>query len=121
MIITISGLLLAGISGLFYYPWPKLLAYLSGALQIAIISWLDDFYSLPSSIRFSIHCTAALVVVLGFGFWNIIEFPIWGRVNLGLIGLPVTFFWIVGLTNSYNFMDGIDGIAGGQALVAGLS
>jgi UDP-N-acetylmuramyl pentapeptide phosphotransferase/UDP-N-acetylglucosamine-1-phosphate transferase len=28
--------------------------------------------------------------------------------------------WIVGLTNAYNFMDGIDGIAGGQALVAGL-
>jgi UDP-N-acetylmuramyl pentapeptide phosphotransferase/UDP-N-acetylglucosamine-1-phosphate transferase len=29
-------------------------------------------------------------------------------------------FWIVGLTNAYNFMDGIDGIAGGQAVVAGL-
>ncbi len=119
--VTLIGLLLARISGLFLYPWPKLLAYLSGALQIAMISWLDDFYSLSSSIRFCVHCSAALIVVLGIGFWNIIEFPIWGRVDLGLIGPPITFFWIVGLTNSYNFMDGIDGIAGGQALVAGLS
>jgi UDP-N-acetylmuramyl pentapeptide phosphotransferase/UDP-N-acetylglucosamine-1-phosphate transferase len=39
---------------------------------------------------------------------------------LGWLGLILIFFWIVGLTNSYNFMDGIDGIAGGQAVVAGL-
>src|SRR6185436_11775719 len=36
------------------------------------------------------------------------------------LGFTITFFWIVGLTNAYNFMDGIDGIAGGQALVAGI-
>ena len=34
---------------------------------------------------------------------------------------PLAFLWIVGLTNAYNFMDGIDGIAGGQAVVAGLA
>jgi UDP-N-acetylmuramyl pentapeptide phosphotransferase/UDP-N-acetylglucosamine-1-phosphate transferase len=36
-------------------------------------------------------------------------------------GLPLAVVWIVGLTNAYNFMDGIDGIAGGQAVVAGLA
>ena len=41
-------------------------------------------------------------------------------MSLGRLGLIITFLWIVGLTNAYNFMDGIDGIAGGQAVVAGL-
>jgi UDP-N-acetylmuramyl pentapeptide phosphotransferase/UDP-N-acetylglucosamine-1-phosphate transferase len=33
----------------------------------------------------------------------------------------LTFVWIVGLTNAYNFMDGIDGLAAGQAVIAGLA
>jgi UDP-N-acetylmuramyl pentapeptide phosphotransferase/UDP-N-acetylglucosamine-1-phosphate transferase len=32
----------------------------------------------------------------------------------------ITFFWVMGLINAYNFMDGIDGLAGVQAVVAGL-
>ena len=39
---------------------------------------------------------------------------------MGWAGLPLTFVWIVGFTNAYNFMDGIDGIAGSQAVAAGL-
>jgi UDP-N-acetylmuramyl pentapeptide phosphotransferase/UDP-N-acetylglucosamine-1-phosphate transferase len=39
---------------------------------------------------------------------------------LGWLGIPLTLAWIVGLTNAYNFMDGIDGIAAGQAIVAGI-
>jgi len=43
-----------------------------------------------------------------------------GPVALGWLAGPLAFLWLVGLTNAYNFMDGIDGIAGGQAVVAGL-
>jgi UDP-N-acetylmuramyl pentapeptide phosphotransferase/UDP-N-acetylglucosamine-1-phosphate transferase len=39
---------------------------------------------------------------------------------LGWLGLIITFFWIIWLTNAYNFMDGIDGIAGTQGLTAGI-
>ena len=38
---------------------------------------------------------------------------------LGWAGGLITFLWITSLTNAYNFMDGIDGIAAGQAVVAG--
>jgi UDP-N-acetylmuramyl pentapeptide phosphotransferase/UDP-N-acetylglucosamine-1-phosphate transferase len=34
---------------------------------------------------------------------------------------PLTVLWIIGMTNAFNFMDGIDGMCGGQALVAGLA
>ena len=43
-----------------------------------------------------------------------------GELQLGVVGILITFFWIIGLTNAYNFMDGIDGMAGGVALSAGI-
>jgi FlaA1/EpsC-like NDP-sugar epimerase len=46
--------------------------------------------------------------------------PELGTLNLAWAGALATFVWIVGVTNAYNFMDGIDGIAAGQAVVAGL-
>jgi UDP-N-acetylmuramyl pentapeptide phosphotransferase/UDP-N-acetylglucosamine-1-phosphate transferase len=43
-----------------------------------------------------------------------------GDVDLGVVGIVLTFLWIIGMINAYNFMDGIDGMAGGVALSAGL-
>lgn len=80
----------------------------------------DDFHSLPISIRFTGHSLAAIISIAALGYWHIVSFPAIGQVHLGLLGLPLTFYWIIGLTNAYNFMDGIDGIAAGQATVAGL-
>ncbi len=96
------------------------LIYVVGAAFIAAVSWLDDLRSLSNRVRFGTHILAALLAIWAFGYWTEITVPIIGLLRLGLLGLPITFLWIVGLTNAYNFMDGIDGIAGGQAVVAGL-
>ncbi len=102
--------------------WPPLaLAGLFGtATLIAAISWMDDRASLPSRIRLGTHCLAALLLIASIGFWQRVELPLIGSLALGWLGLLISMFWIVGLTNAYNFMDGIDGIAGSQALVAAL-
>ena len=65
--------------------------------------------------RFLVHCSAAVLVLILCGFWS--RFVLTGTetLSIGWLGLPLTFFWIVGLTNAFNFMDGIDGIAGSQA------
>jgi UDP-GlcNAc:undecaprenyl-phosphate GlcNAc-1-phosphate transferase len=103
------------------WAWPALLAYGTGAGLISAVSWLDDLYSLPTYIRFTTHSLGAILAMVSFGYWHTITVPLCGQLHLGWLGLPVTFLWIVGLTNAYNFMDGIDGIAGGQAVVAGVS
>jgi UDP-N-acetylmuramyl pentapeptide phosphotransferase/UDP-N-acetylglucosamine-1-phosphate transferase len=95
-------------------------AYLSGAALIAVVSWFDDLRPVPNRIRFTAHSVGALLAVLGFGYWGGIDIPVFGQLHLGWPGVLVTLLWITGLTNAYNFMDGIDGIAGGQAVVAGL-
>jgi UDP-N-acetylmuramyl pentapeptide phosphotransferase/UDP-N-acetylglucosamine-1-phosphate transferase len=91
-----------------------------GALLIATISWFDDLHSLPTSLRLSVHILAAVVAVAGLGYWRTLELPFLGTIALGGWGSILTVIWIVGLTNAYNFMDGTDGMAAGQALMAGL-
>jgi len=100
--------------------WLALLGYTVGAALIAAISWLDDLQTLPRWVRFTSHSAGAILIIICSGYWGVIIFPLLGQFKLGPLGLPITFFWIVGLTNAYNFMDGIDGIAGGQAVLAGL-
>jgi UDP-N-acetylmuramyl pentapeptide phosphotransferase/UDP-N-acetylglucosamine-1-phosphate transferase len=95
-------------------------AYLAGAIFIAVISWIDDWRSVGSFWRFLCHSLAAALAIYSFGFWQQITVPFLPEIHLGWLGIPLTFIWIVGLTNAYNFMDGIDGIAGSQAVIASL-
>lgn len=118
-IITLLGLLTY--SSLFFVEYRLLLLlYSFGAVLIATVSWFDDLHTLPNPVRFAVHSLAAILAIIGLGYWDKLTVPFLDQVNLGWLGLLVTFFWIVGLTNAYNFMDGIDGIAGGQAVVGGL-
>jgi UDP-N-acetylmuramyl pentapeptide phosphotransferase/UDP-N-acetylglucosamine-1-phosphate transferase len=119
VILSTAGLVLAWLR----YPTISLAtlsAYLVAAWLIAGVSWLDDLRSRSNRVRFGAHILAALLAIWAFGYWTEITMPIIGLLRLGLLGLPITFLWVVGLANAYNFMDGIDGIAGGQAVVAGL-
>lgn len=74
------------------------------ALALAAISLLDDVRGLPVTWRLAAHAGVAA----GFLFWTAPHMPL-----LGLVGLMLAFVW---MTNLYNFMDGSDGLAGGQAL-----
>jgi Fuc2NAc and GlcNAc transferase len=100
-------------------PWTVLIWYLVGAGLIAAISWLDDRCSLPNSLRLAVHIAGAVLAVLGVSHWPVVRFPLLGDVTLGWLGIGLALVWVVGLINAYNFMDGIDGLAGVQALVAG--
>lgn len=94
--------------------------YLCAAGLIAAVSLADDVFRLSAVVRFGAQVLAAAVVVWRVGYWTTISVPFFSGVTLGGTGAIVTMLWIVGVTNAYNFMDGIDGIAGTQAVIAGL-
>jgi Fuc2NAc and GlcNAc transferase len=96
------------------------LAYLIGGVLIAGVGWLDDRYDLSSRQRFAVQTVSALIAIAGIGYWQRVTLPLIGQIELGILGLPLTMIWIVGLVNAYNFMDGIDGIAGSVAVIAAL-
>ncbi len=119
VVMTIIGLI---ISQIFWRltSWQGLMFYVGAAILIALVSWFDDIRTLSPKIRFIAHFVAAGLVIAKWGYFERLTLPFTGNIYLGQIGLVLTIGWIVGLTNAYNFMDGIDGIAGGQALVAGI-
>lgn len=85
---------------------------------IACISWLDDLHTLKSRTRFMVHAAAVGIMAAMVGYVDTFAFPAAGTFFVGLVGVPLTLVWGIGLTNAYNFMDGIDGIAALQALAA---
>ena len=97
----------------------SLIYIVSGAL-IAWMGWRDDAQSLSPKFRFTMQGIIAALSMAGMGYFKAVTIPLFGEIQLGAAGLVITFFWIVGLTNAYNFMDGIDGIAGGVAVSAAL-
>ena len=102
------------------WSWLTLIVYVAGAILIAVVSFIDDAHSLSNRVRFAAHSLSALLVIVFIGYWSRVPLPVLGILNLGWLGAVITFLWIVGMINAYNFMDGIDGLAGGQAVVAGL-
>jgi UDP-N-acetylmuramyl pentapeptide phosphotransferase/UDP-N-acetylglucosamine-1-phosphate transferase len=100
--------------------WKRSLIYLVSASIMAWMGWRDDVRSLPPIFRLIVQSLIAMVSIWGMGYFKVVAIPMFGDVQLGVFGILITFFWIVGLTNAYNFMDGIDGMAGGVAFVAAL-
>ena len=100
--------------------WSRSLVYLICGLVIAWLGWRDDVRSLPARVRFAVQGLVAAVSIYGLGYFKAVTIPLFGELQLGMVGVIITFLWIVGLTNAYNFMDGIDGIAGGVALAGAL-
>ena len=92
----------------------------AGAAVVATVSAVDDVRPLRPRTRFAAHGLAAGLALAVFGPWTALAVPFLGTVPLGTaLGTALGLVWVVGLTNAYNFMDGIDGIAGAQAVVAG--
>lgn len=96
-------------------------AYVVGALLVAGISWLDDLYTVLFVWRFAVHVVAALLIIISVGYFRESYIP-WNQATAAneIGGIVLTFLWIVWLTNAYNFMDGIDGIAGLQTVINGI-
>jgi UDP-GlcNAc:undecaprenyl-phosphate GlcNAc-1-phosphate transferase len=88
-------------------------------LQFGVI---DDFKSLKPRIKFLVQCAAALAVILsGFYYRRLFLVDIFGLKGMSWIGIPITFIFIVGLTNAVNIIDGVDGLAGGISALIALS
>jgi len=90
------------------------------SLFIAAISLYDDIKN--KSVKFKFYSQIfAVVLALWSGIViNEIALPGIGYTQLGWFGYLISFIWILGLTNAYNFMDGLDGLMGGITIIATL-
>jgi len=54
-------------------------------------------------------------MIFGIGLKGI-TLPFVGAISFSILSPVITFVWLIGVTNFFNFMDGIDGLAGGEAI-----
>lgn len=88
---------------------------------IALIGFLDDrTKGLSVVVRFAFQIVAAILVTLETGPIERLPLPEPLGIPLSVFSWPLAIVWIVGITNIYNFLDGIDGFAALQGVIAGL-
>ncbi|HEY8549018.1 MAG TPA: MraY family glycosyltransferase [Vicinamibacterales bacterium] len=92
-----------------------------GLLPIAIVSMLDDIRPMSVRLRLAAQvCGAAIAMTAGIVLQPTIHLfgmPIW----IGWVAYPLTLVWIVGVTNAFNLIDGLDGLATGLGLISATS
>jgi len=86
---------------------------------VAAVSFADDFWRLPASLRLMAHLTAALLLVCVAGYQpaTVHLLPAWTWTASAWVIAVFCIFFTAWLVNLYNFMDGMDGFAGGMAVI----
>jgi UDP-GlcNAc:undecaprenyl-phosphate/decaprenyl-phosphate GlcNAc-1-phosphate transferase len=116
---VIAALILA--ASLSPMVWDKvlvqILAILLGASVLVLVGFIDDQFGLPPLFRLVVQfLVSLLLVVVGIKINVTLGTPIDGTLSV-----VATVFWIVGITNAVNLMDGMDGLAGGISFITGMS
>jgi UDP-N-acetylmuramyl pentapeptide phosphotransferase/UDP-N-acetylglucosamine-1-phosphate transferase len=91
---------------------------LAVTLFVGAVSFWDDQAGVSPVLRLGVHALAAGGIVWGAGLTvDSVVIPFLGSVSLGWIAAPITMLFLIWMTNLYNFMDGMDGFAGGMTVV----
>lgn len=97
-----------------FYILPILLA----ASVIVLTGLFDDKYELsPKQKSIGILLAALIIYFVADIRIDSFTLPFLGYIQLGWLSFPVTIFWIFGITNAVNLIDGLDGLAAGISLI----
>ncbi|MBV9251098.1 MAG: undecaprenyl/decaprenyl-phosphate alpha-N-acetylglucosaminyl 1-phosphate transferase [Acetobacteraceae bacterium] len=97
---------------------PYFRGVIEASVAIAIVAFLDDLFDWPFTIKLCAQVLAAVVAVGSGLYVRGYSFPYVGTVYLAWLGPVVTIAWLLFATNAMNFIDGLNGLAGGVALIA---
>jgi UDP-GlcNAc:undecaprenyl-phosphate GlcNAc-1-phosphate transferase len=110
-----------GVLGIYHPPLVSQQTVLVIALGSVLsfgIGLVDDIIGLSPGTRLAYQAGVTLLVwCLGLQITTL-PIPGLGTVTLGYLSLPITFLWLVGVTNAINWIDGLDGLAAGTMAIA---
>lgn len=125
------GLLLAGVIGVLALPFVReaddfahLMPIAIGAFAMWLIGLLDDLFDVSALIRLIAQTGVATYIALsGIGIHFVTAFSSTGEYVFipEIIGTVITVGWIVGFTNAFNFIDGLDGLSAGIAVIGAMT
>jgi len=109
--VILMGILFIGFKSEF-------LGFYIGATIMFLMGLLDDIFDVRARYKL-LGQIVAILLAMFFGLT--IQF-ITGQggtvMNVGILALPLTFLWLLGVTNAINLIDGLDGLSGGVAAIS---
>ncbi len=129
-IAILGGFLLAVLAGSLVAPQlideyrVELLAIALGGALMTLVGFIDDMWEVPPALRLATQVVAAGILVANgvrigfvtdyFGSASFLFIP-------ETLAVAVTVLWVVGFTNAFNFIDGLDGLSSGIAAISSMS
>lgn len=95
---------------------PFLMGIILGGTLIMAVGLVDDIKTLPSWARLIAQIVATLIIIKFGIVFAFAPNVLWGYI----VEIMLTFIWVIGITNAFNFMDGMDGLATGLGIIAAL-
>ena len=100
----------------------EIIGLMVGGSLIVLVGVIDDYKNLPAKVKLVGQIIAAAVLVIAFDVRiDFITDPFGDYIYTEWLAVPLTIFWIVGLTNTVNLIDGLDGLAAGVATIAAVT
>ncbi|MTI69009.1 MAG: undecaprenyl/decaprenyl-phosphate alpha-N-acetylglucosaminyl 1-phosphate transferase [Firmicutes bacterium] len=102
----------------------SLISIIIAATIIVVTGVIDDTKDISAKLKLLMQIIAAFVLIWGDIKITFVSNPFvegYATIDLKLLSIPVTIFWIVGITNTLNLIDGLDGLAAGVGGIASLS
>ena len=113
---SLGGVIIAAMIG--WIDWNLAIALSGGGAMIATVGFVDDHKSLSALTRFAVQFFSAGWAMYWVGGLRTLSVGS-SAVELGLVGTMLGIVGIVWAINLYNFVDGIDGLAAGEAITTG--
>lgn len=119
MVISVTILIL------YYLPINKgLIMTILASLVIALSGLYDDKKDLSPKLKFLFQILAGVLLILGGMKIEFVTNPFDSHdalLILNILSIPVTIFWVCGITNTINLIDGLDGLASGVSMICAIS
>lgn len=101
---------------------PDFWGVIAGGVIVYTIGTLDDIYQVSPWFKLMGQCLAAAIAIKYGISVTFLDNPFNGLFELSpFISMPLTFLWLVGVTNAINLLDGLDGLAAGVSGIAAVT
>lgn len=107
-------------SGVVIKTTNNMFLYFGGGLAISLLGLVDDIKGINAKVKMLFQILIAFFATQHGALIESLPMP-WGRLELGVFGYVLTIFWIIGIINAFNLIDGMDGLSSGITLFSSLT
>ncbi|MBQ4438761.1 undecaprenyl/decaprenyl-phosphate alpha-N-acetylglucosaminyl 1-phosphate transferase [bacterium] len=107
-------------TGIILNTTNNIVLYFVGGLAISLLGLFDDINGINAKIKLLFQTAIAFLATQYGALVETLPMP-WGRLELGIFSYVITIFWIIGIINAFNLIDGMDGLSSGITLFSSLT